>query len=457
MVLNAIISISVFFFVIFLIIVGFKKPKSIKKKRLIKLDYGTAPILGVMILLLTFTINIDSIIKGIVGSEAIKPYSIIMLFMSLAYICISIDLTGFFEYLALKVLKASKNSGRKLFVYFFFFSSILTIFTSNDIVILTVTPIIIYFARTAKIKPFPYLIAQFFSANIWSFTLFIGNPTNIIVAEAYALNFLEYTTWTLLPTIIAGFTCLGLLFLIFKRSIPKKIETPQVDPNLSIKDKKGAIFGMTCLILCLFMLSISPLFNLPLWLITLVFALIVLIRDILHYRWMKKHQLNSTYNLFKESASRMPWKIMPFMVGMFILVESLVLSGWVDLIAFSISSISKDLIISIFSMGFLTSLTCNLINNQPMTILFTQVLLNESLVVSEIIKFGLMFSLIMGSNFGANFTLIGALAGIMWQKITHDKGVQISFGEFAKYGLIIMPIVIIVACSVLTLEIFLWF
>jgi len=108
-------------------------------------------------------------------------------------------------------------------------------------------------------------------------------------------------------------------------------------------------------------------------------------------------------------------------------------------------------------MSFITSMICNLINNQPMTILFTQVLFSESLISSEIIKFGLIFSLILGSNFGANFTLIGALAGIMWQKIAKDKDVNISFKEFAKYGFKIMPIVIGIACSILIMEIILWF
>jgi arsenical pump membrane protein len=43
-----------------------------------------------------------------------------------------------------------------------------------------------------QIDPYPFLVAQFFVANIWSMMLFIGNPTNVIVAEAYSIGFLEY-------------------------------------------------------------------------------------------------------------------------------------------------------------------------------------------------------------------------------------------------------------------------
>lgn len=96
-------------------------------------------------------------------------------------------------------------------------------------------------------------------------------------------------------------------------------------------------------------------------------------------------------------------------------------------------------------------------NNQPMTILFTQILISPSFNASEQIKFGCMFALIMGSNFGANFTLIGALAGLMWSKIASDKGIHISFKEFAKYGFIIMPLVVFISLFVLYFEILFWY
>jgi arsenical pump membrane protein len=76
---------------------------------------------------------------------------------------------------------------KKFLFYFFFLSSVITLFTSNDIVILTLTPIIFYFGKHAKVRMMPYLIAEFFAANIWSMFLYIGNPTNIIVAMASGL------------------------------------------------------------------------------------------------------------------------------------------------------------------------------------------------------------------------------------------------------------------------------
>lgn len=132
-------------------------------------------------------------VRGIVGTDSIVPWTILVIFFALAYLCISWDLTGVFAYIAKKVLVAANGSGRKIFIYFYVLSAIMTIFTSNDIVILVLTPIICYICNYTKIDPVPYLISQFFAANLWSIFLVIGNPTNIIVAEAYQLRFLEYT------------------------------------------------------------------------------------------------------------------------------------------------------------------------------------------------------------------------------------------------------------------------
>ncbi len=456
--LKSITSIIVFGFVILILLFSFKKTYKIHiKKYTIKIDYSITPLIGILILLFTFTINIDTIILGVIGTNTIKPYTILILFMSLAYISLSIDATGAFEYLAFKISKSAGNSGIKLFIYIYFLSSILTIFTSNDIVILTLTPIIIYFCNYTKINPIPYIIAQFFAANIWSIALYIGNPTNIIVAQAYGLSFLGYLKWSIFPTISAGLLTLLLLWIIFRKKIPKKIEfTLDANHKALIRDKLGAIFGITILILCLISLSLSTLFGIELWIITLFFSGLLLIyqtsRKITNFR---TNSININY--FKVLKNRIPWKIIPFTLGMFILVESLVQSGWIDLLGSNISNFTNNLFLSILLMGFLSALSCNIMNNQPMTIFFTQILLSESFISSQAENFGNMFSLIIGSNLGANLTLIGALAGIMWHKIAQDKKVMLSFKDFAKIGFKIIPSIILIANLILYLEIVLWF
>jgi arsenical pump membrane protein len=63
-----------------------------------------------------------------------------------------------------------------------------------------------------------------------------------------------------------------------------------------------------------------------------------------------------------------------------------------------------------------------------------------------------IFSTTIGSNLGANITLIGALAGIMWMVILKDKDIKISFKEFLKYGLMVSPITLFCCFSICVFE-----
>jgi len=72
------------------------------------------------------------------------------LFFSMTFLSIFLDEVGLFRYLAMFLLKHFRSNQRLLFITLYIMVGILTIFTSNDIVILTFTPFICYFCRNAK-------------------------------------------------------------------------------------------------------------------------------------------------------------------------------------------------------------------------------------------------------------------------------------------------------------------
>ncbi len=96
--------------------------------------------------------------QGLAGDEHTHPYAILVLFMAMAYVCVSLDMTGLFAWLALHMLRLSRGDGRRLALAVFVLASLTTLVTSNDIVILTLTPIICYFTSASGIDPVPYLI-----------------------------------------------------------------------------------------------------------------------------------------------------------------------------------------------------------------------------------------------------------------------------------------------------------
>jgi len=168
---------------------------------------------------------------------------------------------------------------------------------------------------------------------------------------------------------------------------------------------------------------------------------------------------NTPMPTLKKSISMLPWRIIPFVFGMFTLVEGMRKSGWIDVMAESLVACIPPqggafaVFVSAYLMTSVTILLSNLINNQPATILLTRVIISPGfLALPEAVRSVGMFGVILGSNLGANFTLIGALAGIMFAKILSEKGIMLGYLEFAKQGFKVMPLVTALSAGVLFLE-----
>ena len=182
-----------------------------------------------------------------------------------------LDEVGFFGYLAAAALRRAGGRQTVLFFALYLLVSVLTVFTSNDVIILTFTPFICYFAKNAGIKPLPYLIAEFVAANTWSMALIIGNPTNIYLAGSAGISFAEYTRVMILPTLLAGVVSLLVLLLIFRRALSEPIEP--VPAKAVLRRRAPLLIGLVHLSLCTVLLAVSSYIGLQMWLISLGFAL----------------------------------------------------------------------------------------------------------------------------------------------------------------------------------------
>ncbi|MBQ9778864.1 MAG: hypothetical protein IJW22_08080, partial [Clostridia bacterium] len=84
----------------------------------------------------------------------------------------------------------------------------------------------------------------------------------------------------------------------------------------------------------------------------------------------------------------------------------------------------------ILKTGIASFLAANLVNNIPMSVLFSTVVVPAGGIAS----LPALYAAVVGSNVGAFFTPMGALAGIMWMALLRQYHVQLSFGKFVLYG-----------------------
>jgi hypothetical protein len=131
---------------------------------------------------------------------------------------------------------------------------------------------------------------QFASCNIASAVLVSSNPTNLVLTGAYDVSFLVYSAWTVLPVLATGFVLFPILVWgVFRdkedQLIPRRLETPDVDPKTALIDKNGAIFGSVLLGVTLALLvglSAGGLLHgvQGVWTVTAPAAIVMLARDL---------------------------------------------------------------------------------------------------------------------------------------------------------------------------------
>ena len=381
-------------------------------------SYWIVALVGAVVMIAAGKVDLGTIKAAFTDGSAINPLKILLLFLSMTLISIFLDEVGFFRYLANKALRFAGESQFRTFAVLYWTVSLLTVFTSNDIVVLTFTPFICYFAKNANIDPKPYLVAEFIAANTMSMLFIIGNPTNIYIATSYGITFVDYFLVMALPTAASALLSFGVLWLLFRRSLREPIKA--APEEVKIEDKPLLIAGLFVLIVTTLFLIVGPYIGVDMWLVAVIAVGVLVIAALILAAIRKRapKELGKTF-------ARAPWQLVPFVLSMFVLILALTENGVTEAIAAALGDGAP-----VWKYGALSFLSANVINNIPMSVLFSSILahLPEGALLRGV------YATVIGSNLGAFLTPIGALAGIMWMGLLKKQEVKMSYLDFIKYG-----------------------
>ena len=368
-------------------------------------------------------LSFSETIKGIAANSAVNPLKILALFLSMTLIPVYLGDSGFFHLVAEKTFSLSKGKNLRLFIILYAVVSILTVFTSNDIVILTFTPIICIFCKKANVSPIPFLIGEFVAANTWSMALIVGNPTNVYLAQSANVSFTEYFKVMLLPALAAGLSAFAVLMLVFGKTLTKKCATglEPVAPDRVRVNFPSMVAALTALIGVIVALALSDVIGIEMWIITVIFAAALILFNIIYGAARGEGLLRALSGIKKT-----PWELVPFILSMFIIVLSLEKSGVTEKIAAALVKGDKA---DGVSFGFLAAGLSNLLNNIPTSVITEKIIAGKSLYAT--------YGAVIGTNIGAFITPVGALAGIMWNKILSGYDIKLPFWKFFLYGVLV--------------------
>ncbi|WP_252901372.1 SLC13 family permease [Vulcanisaeta sp. JCM 14467] len=366
-----------------------------------------------------------TIVLGILTpSQALSSINlnVILFLISLFTISSALEVSGFFSYLAYRLLISSRSMD-KLILRIFGLSALLSLALSNDGIAGSFTPVIVSMRRQARINVKPLLYALAFGVTIGSVALPVGNPQNLLIALESGMPrpFLVFALYLLPPTIINVLITYPLL-LLFHGNNDDVVILETRRPEELLTNRRLAYTAIAILLILIPLYFITDIFNVSPYLtpVTLTFMGASII-----------YLLSGGDR--RSVAHNVDWTTILFFIGLFIVSEGALESGVLNALAHYLPL--PTTLIGVFISGLLLS---QVISNVPMVALYIPLM--RELGVSPdnyIIWVGLAAS----STIAGNLTLIGAASNVIISEASEKRGGEgFGFLEFMKYG---VPVTIV--------------
>ncbi|MGF6949564.1 arsenical pump membrane protein [Neobacillus sp. B4I6] len=396
--------------------------------------------IGAIVVLLSGSVTLSDL--GIIA-ETISGAAITII--ATIVMAIVLESFGFFNWVAEKLAEKANGSGIRLFWYVNLLCFLMTLFFNNDGSILITTPILVMLLNNMGLKnhqKIPYLLSGALIATASSAPIGVSNIVNLIALKIVHMSLYLHTAMMFVPATLGLLLLTWLLFLRFKKVLPKTVPTkvtglslPSYHPLKPSSMKHGSEEErsrfMRNVLLFVFavrvILFVASFLSIPVSLMAVIGSLVLL-----GWRWAYL-KIPPT-----DMLKKTPWYIIVFAFSMYVIIYGLNNIGLTDwLIQFMRPMVSGSLLHASVLMGVLLSVLSNIFNNHPALMVGTLTLTNMNLDLLSL-KIAYLANVI-GSDMGSLLLPMGTLATLMWMHIVRKGKVMISWWQYIKVTIVVIP------------------
>lgn len=326
-------------------------------------------------------------------------------------------------YVAEIIVNRAKNTGWSI-LFICLLTGFISAFVENVATVLIVAPIALSLARKLKVNPVNMMIAISVSSNLQGAATLIGDPPSMLLGGFAKMNFGDFFFYKGRPSIFfavetGALASFAVLFFLFRKQ-KEKIQLARVD-------KVKSWMPTVILVVLIILLAVSSFFDIG---FSYMAGLICIIFGVISFAWGK---LINRISIVKGIKS-LDWETTFFLVGIFVLVGSITLTGWIQTISDFLSGlVGGNIFLGYTLLVFVSVILSAFVDNVP----FLAAMLPVAIIMSSNLHINpslFLFGLLIGASLGGNITPIGASANIITCGLLKKEGYEIKFSDFMKIG-----------------------